>query len=195
MEAIKKTEVSKQGTTDNSVAQNSRSATISICDLISKINPKDANFLKYIPNQLLNNEQIEAKNKILEDGSFSSGSPMQRARENLTRYENGEITREEYLEENDRLWGEANEKHGIINQGENSQTPTPIAVPQAVADDKPTERFVRTILETGKLTSEMVENIEAQVLLGDFSYTAISDDSATQKAGTRLCIFFSIFTV
>lgn len=41
LEAIKKTEVSKQGTTENSVAQNSRSATISIRDLFSKINPKD----------------------------------------------------------------------------------------------------------------------------------------------------------
>lgn len=76
------------------------------------------------------------------DIRYSSGSPMQQARENLTRYENGEISREEYLEENDRLWGDANEKFGIIEQGENSQTPTPIAVPKAVADDKPTELLV-----------------------------------------------------
>lgn len=66
LEAIKKAEVSKQGTTENGVAQNSRSATISIPDLFAKINPKDKNFLKYIPDEFLNNEQIKAKKEALE---------------------------------------------------------------------------------------------------------------------------------
>ena len=64
-EGIKKTEVWKQGTTKNDVAQNSRSIIISIRDLFEKINPKDANFLKYVPDQFLNNEQIKAKNRVL----------------------------------------------------------------------------------------------------------------------------------
>lgn len=38
LQAIKKTEVSKQGTTENGVAQNSRSATISISDLLKIVN-------------------------------------------------------------------------------------------------------------------------------------------------------------
>lgn len=58
--AIKKTEVSKQGTTDNSVAQNSRSVNVSIHDLFKNINSQDVNFLKYIPSQFLTNEQKEA---------------------------------------------------------------------------------------------------------------------------------------
>ena len=66
LEAIKKTEVSKQGTTENSVAQNSRSVNISIPDIFAKINPKDTNFLKYIPNEFLSEEQIKAKSIALE---------------------------------------------------------------------------------------------------------------------------------
>ena len=61
LNAIKKTEVFKQGSTKNGVAQNSRSVTISISNVFAKINPKDTDFLKYIPNQFLNEEQIAAK--------------------------------------------------------------------------------------------------------------------------------------
>lgn len=64
LEAIKKTEVSKQGTTENSVAQNSRSVTISIPYIFVKINPKDISFLKYIPNEFLSKEQIDAMNSV-----------------------------------------------------------------------------------------------------------------------------------
>ncbi len=69
---------------------------------------------------------------------FSSGSPSQKARENLKKYENGEMSREEYLAATDELFGEANQGFGIIPQGENAQAP--IATPKAVAEDKPTER-------------------------------------------------------
>ncbi|MBP3599614.1 MAG: hypothetical protein J6J30_00885, partial [Clostridia bacterium] len=111
---------------------------------------------------------------------YSLDSPMQQARENLARYESGRISREEYLEENDRLWGEANEKYGTIKQGENADAP--IATPKAVTDDKNTERFVRTVIETGKLTPEMVESVEADILLGNFSYKPVSDEAAMKKA-------------
>ena len=40
-------------------------STISISDLFANINPKDRNFLKYVPNQFLNAEQIAAKNIAL----------------------------------------------------------------------------------------------------------------------------------
>ena len=59
LEGIKKTEVSKQGTTENGVAQNSRSVTISIPDLIKKINPQNTNFTKYFPKSLLTSKQWE----------------------------------------------------------------------------------------------------------------------------------------
>ena len=65
LETIKKTEVSKQGNTSNGVTQSSRSVNISIPDLVSKIKPKDIDLLKYIPNQLLSEEQIRYKNDAL----------------------------------------------------------------------------------------------------------------------------------
>lgn len=81
LEAIKMTEVSKQGTTENGVAQNSRSVNISISDLLPKINPKEVDFLKYIPNELLTDEQIASKNKYINNDSmqkFKNDAPIQK---------------------------------------------------------------------------------------------------------------------
>ncbi|MBQ8415675.1 MAG: hypothetical protein IJX13_02055, partial [Clostridia bacterium] len=57
LDGIKMTEVSKQGTTENGVAQNSRSVTISISDLMQKVNPKHTNFTKYFPKAFLTEAQ------------------------------------------------------------------------------------------------------------------------------------------
>jgi len=54
LKKVKATEVSKQGDTENGVTQNSRSVaftTISIAQLFKNINPKDKDFIKYIPKQ------------------------------------------------------------------------------------------------------------------------------------------------
>lgn len=72
LEAIKMTEVSKQGTTENGVAQNSRSVNISISDLLPKINPKEVDFLKYIPDELLTDEQIASKNEYFNKSSMQN---------------------------------------------------------------------------------------------------------------------------
>ena len=130
----------------------------------------------------VNSNSMQESENNSSDESFSLGSPMQRARENLAKYENGQMSREEYLEENDRLWGEANEKYGIMEQGENADAP--ISTPEAVSDNTENRQFIRTVLETGKLTPEMVENVQAQVLLGEFSYKPLSDEAAMQKADT-----------
>ena len=142
-----------------------------------------------IPPTVKNNISPETDN-YSEDGPFSVGSPMQQARENLKKYENGELTREQYLEENEQLWGEAIEKYGSIPEGENADAP--IATPKAVDEGKLTERFVRTIIETGRLTDETLENIEEKVLVGDFSYKAVSDDVAIKNADTAIKKYASI---
>ena len=59
LDGIKKTEVSKQGTTEIGVAQGSRSVNISILDLMQKINPSNTNFTKYFPKNLLTQAQKE----------------------------------------------------------------------------------------------------------------------------------------
>lgn len=83
--------------------------------------------------------------------------------------DNGEIDADAFTEQMDALYAEANERYGVIPQGENAATP--ISVPQKVAENKVTRRFVRTILETGKLDAEMIEGIEQEVLLGDIIRT------------------------
>jgi len=62
LEGIKKEEVIKQGNTNISVTQDSRSPTISIADLLSRINPKDERFAKYIPKQFFN-QKSEGKDQ------------------------------------------------------------------------------------------------------------------------------------
>lgn len=130
--------------------------------------------------QTVNNNSMPNSENYSEEGQFSSGSPMQQARELLTKYEQGEISQDEYLAEMDDIYGQAVEGYGSIPEGENANAP--ITTPKAVADDRPTERFARTFIETGKLTEEMVEGFETKVLLGDFSYDIISDEQATKTA-------------
>ncbi len=105
-------------------------------------------------------------------------SEMQRL---IQQRDNGEIDADTFTEQMNTLYAEANERYGVIPEGENAATP--IYVPQKVAENKVTKRFVRTILETGKLDAEMIEGIEQEILLGDImSYEPISDKSAMDKA-------------
>jgi hypothetical protein len=118
------------------------------------------------------------------DIRYSSDDLSALQRDLYDRHKNSEITNEEYLEETDKLWGKANETYGAFETGENAKAP--IATPTAVAEDKPTERFTRNIIETGKLTEEMLQGMEEKVLLGDFSYEVISDEKALEKANTAI---------
>ena len=61
LEGIKKDRVVSMGVPNNRSHVRTSPVTISIRDLFSKINPKDADFLKYIPNGFLNDEQIASK--------------------------------------------------------------------------------------------------------------------------------------
>ena len=71
LEDIKKDRVAGMGVPTNRSHVRTSPVTISIHDLFSKINPIDIDFLKYIPNGFLNDEQIEAKRKALGDIRYS----------------------------------------------------------------------------------------------------------------------------
>ena len=118
------------------------------------------------------------------DIRYSSDDLSTLQRNLYNRHKNGELTNEEYLEETDKLWGKANETYGMLPQGENAKAP--IATPKAVAEDKPTERFTRTIVETDTLKAEMLQGMEEKVLLGDFAYDVISDESAIKIANKAI---------
>lgn len=59
-----------------------------------------------------------------------------------------------------------------------------IPVPKSVDGKQKTRRFSRTVIESGKLTNRMVEDMGADILLGKFAYTPVSDESA-QKAADK----------
>lgn len=61
LEGIKKDRVKSMGVPNIRSHVRTSPVNISISDLLQKINPKDVDFLKYIPNELLNDEQIKSK--------------------------------------------------------------------------------------------------------------------------------------
>ncbi|MBQ2135458.1 MAG: hypothetical protein II201_01070, partial [Clostridia bacterium] len=116
--------------------------------------------------------------------SYSSDDIPDQTKKLIDSYTNGEISQSEFLNKANELWIEANEKFGSLPQGENAKNS--IQVPEAVTNDKPTERFIRTIIETDTLKENALKNIGEKVLLGDFSYEVISDDSAIKKADNAI---------
>ncbi|MGN0451989.1 MAG: hypothetical protein ACI4FN_07765 [Acutalibacteraceae bacterium] len=98
----------------------------------------------------------------------------------LDKYDRGEISREEYLKQSNENWKEAVNNYGTIETGENPVNDIP--VPQSVDGNQKTQRFARTVIESGKLTNRMVEDMGADILLGKFAYTPVSDESAQAAA-------------
>ena len=66
LESIKKDRVNSMGVQDNLTHIRTSSVTVSIAELFKNVNIIDADFLKYLPNRFLNEEQIEAKSVAIE---------------------------------------------------------------------------------------------------------------------------------
>lgn len=67
LEGIKKDRVESMGVPTNRSHVHTSPVNISISDLFAKINPLDIDFLKYIPKEFLDSEQIDALNKRAND--------------------------------------------------------------------------------------------------------------------------------
>lgn len=193
LEGIKRDRVVSMGVPNNRSHVRTSPVTISIRDLFSKINPKDRDFIKYIPDGFLTEEQIKVKKDTAKNGisKYSISKDNDNVNENfaappearalLDKYESGEISREEYIEQLDGLWNESHAQFGSIGQGENAKLP--LAIPKQVEKTKFTEKFIRTIVETGRLTPEMIEDVEHAILLGDtYSYKPLSNKKAQEYA-------------
>ncbi len=209
LEGIKKNEVVKQENTNNSVTQalarsndevvksefanksrtdNSRSFNISLSQLLKKVNPKDQDFIKYIPKQFFeeNKENLSLKNVetvplkdlrnlvgVVED--LQTGKKG--ASERLAKYiDKGIITTEEY--------DELVKTYGAIPAGENPHRD--IQVPQKTAKDKKVSQTVRTILEAKATPDEAVPTIEKMVEDGIFSYDVYTDKQALDEANSNI---------
>ena len=97
----------------------------------------------------------------------------------LQKYESGEIDRDAYKEKVDELFKSAGEEYGTIRKGENvgengSNYEDP--VPRKTDNSRRKVRqYVRTVLEGGHLTDEMVTETKAKILSGEFSYIPTSN--------------------
>ena len=132
---------------------------------------------QYSQEKIAQRETKEAKSE--NDSKIQYSIPTE-ADELLDRYESGEISRDEFMSEVEELYNRSVDTFGPIKRGEKAQEE--INVPRRVEKDKKTHRFVRTELEADIFTDEMVDDHKADIILGNFSYKAISDEAAKKKA-------------
>lgn len=133
-----------------------------------------------VNTNISDNTENDTPKYSIPDENFESASNFESVAELVRKYDNGEISKEEYYNEMRKEWQNTGERYGTIPRGENADTD--YAVPKKTAESENTQRFVRTILETGELSEEMKNQIGAEILQGNFSYTPISDKAATEYA-------------
>lgn len=126
------------------------------------------------------NTQNDTEKYSIETESTDKTEDFDKIADLVNRYNNGEISKNEYYEQMREKWREAGEKYGTIPEGENAAED--YGVPNAAKDGAPTRRYVRTVLETGSLTDSMKDQIGAEILQGNFSYSPISDESSIKSA-------------
>ena len=126
------------------------------------------------------NTQNDTEKYSIETESADKTEDFDKIADLVNRYNNGEISKNEYYEQMREKWREAGEKYGTIPEGEYAAED--YGVPNAAKDGAPTRRYVRTVLETGSLTDSMKDQIGAEILQGNFSYSPISDENAIKSA-------------
>ena len=126
------------------------------------------------------NTQNDTEKYSIETESTDKTEDFDKIADLVNRYNNGEISKNEYYEQMREKWREAGGKYGTIPEGEYAAED--YGVPNAAKDGAPTRRYVRTVLETGSLTDSMKDQIGAEILQGNFSYSPISDENAIKSA-------------
>lgn len=160
---------------------------ISLTDLLAKINPKDYKLLKYVPNQFLNKEQLEAKNVALQEdavkygkpnfideyGQNSLGSPMQQLRYNPERYAKwltrrfaAKIDVADIIPKLKRIVVESNKKTTELSEnGEGDVGTAPTS-----------QRLIRELAQEISKTVKPSLTPDAQERLSDIRHTAVRVD-------------------
>lgn len=135
----------------------------------------NTNISENTQNDTENGEKYSIPNE-----NSGDNSELDNIAELVRKYDNGEISKEEYYGKMRENWREAGEKYGTIPEGEYAAED--YGVPNAAKVGAPTRRYVRTVLETGSLTDSMKDQIGAEILQGNFSYSPISDENAIKSA-------------
>lgn len=170
LESIKKNEVVKSEYADDSITDNSRSFNIRLSQLLKNVNPKDKDFIKYIPKQFFEeNESSHSLKGALSDSEIRNAITNNK----LHKYvDKGIISTERY--------NELIEIYGAIPQGEKSSRE--VQVPKKTSKGKKVSQTVRTILEAKATPDEAVPTIEKMVEDGVFSYDVYTDKQAIEDA-------------
>ena len=171
-------------------------SNISISDIFSKINPIDRKFLKYVPNQFLNEEQIQAKNIVLEMdkkkySTASNDSNIENGRRfsvsstpNSQTFEKSNETSEQENfdldEEYDERYERLVKQYRSIPTGENPYRD--IEVPKRSSESKYVSRFARTLAEAEVMPEGQMDDFKRLIVEGKMSHEIISDKSAEKKA-------------
>lgn len=135
----------------------------------------NTNISENTQNDTENGEKYSIPNE-----NSGDNSELDNIAELVRKYDNGEISKEEYYGKMRENWRKAGEKYGTIPEGEYAAED--YGVPNAAKVGAPTRRYVRTVLETGSLTDSMKDQIGAEILQGNFSYSPISDENAIKSA-------------
>lgn len=103
-------------------------------------------------------------------------------------FERGDITRADFVEQVKALYTEAGNNYDTIEKGEavtgNENFKNP--VPKTVDGTKNVRRYVRTVMEGGELTEDMLTVEKQQVLSGDVSYTPTSNEANMKYADNAM---------
>lgn len=167
-------------------------SAISIPDLVAQINPRDAKLLKYIPNQFLSERQIDAKNiEIAKDAEKYSDSKkdqyslsVETAADLLEQYEQGKITKEEYLSRISRRKVSNPAQIASLTPDDASTTPDfPEITYEGKQDGK--SRFYTNVKEKAKYVRDTVKDI---VTDDSFikHYATITNKETLAKAAKKL---------
>ena len=161
-------------------------SSISIPELFSKINPKDKKFLKYVPDEFLNEEQKVAKQEALDEdakkysrGQFSIPDIARgkTAPELWEMSQKGEITSDDALKV-------LAEQYGTMSKGENPKVD--VTLPEQISKTKNVNQFMRNVLESGHLDADMSETEKRNIISGARTYKPISDKAALSRAESKI---------
>lgn len=157
-----------------------------IADIFGKINPQDAHFLKYLPDNFLSEDQKAAKQKALAE----EAAKIRRYKETGQRSENGTRNAPQGAPEDFEAMGAADynfspytrmqNEYGNIPEGENPVRPDDAPISTDGVDR--VSYTARTAIGAEVTPDEFVPLIEREVVRGGFSFIPITNDKTVQDA-------------
>ncbi|MBE7032931.1 MAG: hypothetical protein E7406_01740 [Ruminococcaceae bacterium] len=151
---------------------------ISIAELIKNVNPSDGDFLRYAPDEMLNEAQIESKREALERDRLK----IEGLKKSIRGTRLSDVDSSPAGESVDTTTEDTSQK--FIPPG--AEPRRDVKVPESVEEDTKVRQFARTAAEAETLTDKTAEGVLENVEKGKFNYTPISNKSAMKNAYASL---------